>query len=379
MAIINYITTVQFDFGAIALLPQECERIGMHRPLVVTDPGVRAAGVLDRVTAQLNASFQIFDQTPSNPTESAVRDAVEAYRAHNSDGVIAVGGGSSIDLAKAAALAATHEGPLATYAAVEGGAARITPRVAPVIAVPTTAGTGSEVGRGAIIILDDGRKLGLLSPHLVPRAAICDPELTLGLPPLLTAATGMDAISHCIETFLAPAFNPPADGIALDGLERGWRYIAQATHQPSDREARLNMMSASMQGAMAFQKGLGCVHSLSHSLGGLNPRLHHGTLNAVLLPAVLEFNAAAPSVVAERRMERLARAMALSSAAAVPDAVRDMNKRLGLPSGLGELGVAVSLFPRIIEGALKDHTHKTNPREASALDYEAMLDRSLQG
>ncbi len=379
MAIINYITTVQFDFGAVTLLPQECERIGMHRPLVVTDPGVRAAGVLDRVMAQLNASFQIFDRTPSNPTESAVRDAVEAYRAHNCDGIIAVGGGSSIDLAKAAALAATHEGPLATYAAVEGGAARITPRVAPVIAVPTTAGTGSEVGRGAIIILDDGRKLGLLSPHLVPKAAICDPDLTMGLPPHLTAATGMDAISHCIETFLAPAFNPPADGIALDGLERGWRYIAQATHEPGNREARLNMMSASMQGAMAFQKGLGCVHSLSHSLGGLNPRLHHGTLNAVLLPAVLEFNAAAPSVMAESRMERLARAMALSGAAAVPDAVRDMNKRLGLPAGLGELGVAPSLFPRIIEGALKDHTHKTNPREASVQDYEAMLDRSLQG
>ena len=380
MAVINYITTVQFDFGAITLLPQECERVGIRRPLVVTDPGVRAAGVLDRVTEQLDASgFEIFDRTPSNPTESAVRDAVEAYRAHNSDGVIAVGGGSSIDLAKATALAATHEGSLATYAAVEGGTARITPRVAPVIAVPTTAGTGSEVGRGAIIILDDGRKLGLLSPYLVPKAAICDPELTIGLPPHLTAATGMDAISHCIETFLAPAFNPPADGIALDGLERGWSSILQATQEPGHREARLNMMSASMQGAMAFQKGLGCVHSLSHSLGGLNPRLHHGTLNAILLPAVLEFNAAAPSVVAERRMERLARAMGLSRAAAVPDAVRDMNKRLGLPAGLNELGVAPSLFPRIIEGALKDHTHKTNPREASALDYEAMLDRSLQG
>jgi 4-hydroxybutyrate dehydrogenase len=137
------------------------------------------------------------------------------------------------------------------------------------------------VGRGAIIILDDGRKLGLLSPHLVPKSAICDPDLTIGLPPLLTAATGMDAISHCIETFLAPAFNPPADGIALDGLARGWAHIESATQDAGDREARLNMMSASMEGAMAFQKGLGCVHSLSHSLGGLNPKLHHGTLNAV--------------------------------------------------------------------------------------------------
>lgn len=379
MAVINYITTIQFDFGAIGLLRQECERVGIRRPLVVTDPGVRAAGLLDKVTAQLDASmpFMIFDRTPSNPTEAAARDGAEAYRAHGCDGVIAVGGGSSIDLAKAVALTATHEGPLATYAAIEGGTARITPGVAPVIAVPTTAGTGSEVGRGAIIILDDGRKLGLLSPHLVPKAAICDPDLTMGLPAHLTAATGMDAISHCIETFLAPAFNPPADGIALDGLERGWRHIAQATHEPGNREARLNMMSASMQGAMAFQKGLGCVHSLSHSLGGLNPRLHHGTLNAVLLPAVLEFNATAPSVVAERRMERIARAMGLESAAAVPDAIREMNKRLGLPAGLRELDIAPSLFPRIIEGALKDHTHKTNPREASASDYEAMLKESL--
>ncbi len=379
MALINYITTVQFDFGAVGLLRQECERVGIRRPLVVTDPGVRGAGLLDQVTAQLDphAPMLIFDQTPSNPTESAVRAGVDAYRGHASDGVIAVGGGSSIDLAKAVALASTHEGPLASYAAVEGGAARITAKVAPVIAIPTTAGTGSEVGRGAIIILDDGRKLGLLSPHLVPKAAICDPELTLGLPPRLTAATGMDAISHCIETFLAPAFNPPADGIALDGLERGWRHIAQATHEPGDRQARLNMMSASMQGAMAFQKGLGCVHSLSHSLGGIDPRLHHGTLNAVLLPAVLEFNAAAPSVTAERKMERIARAMGVESAAAVPDAIRHMNKRLGLPAGLGELGVAPSLFGRIIEGALKDHTHKTNPREASETDYETILGASM--
>ncbi|MET0430190.1 MAG: iron-containing alcohol dehydrogenase [Microvirga sp.] len=375
MAIINYITLVQFDFGAVGTLAPECGRVGIGRPLVITDAGVRAAGLLDTVTARLDGAipYAVFDRTPSNPTESAVRDAVAAYRDNDSDGVIAVGGGSAIDLAKAVALAATHEGPLATYAAIEGGTARITARVAPVIAVPTTAGTGSEVGRGAIIILDDGRKLGLLSPYLVPRAAICDPELTLGLPPFLTAATGMDALSHCIETFLAPAFNPPADGIALDGLERAWRSIATATREPANRAARLDMMSAAMQGAMAFQKGLGCVHSLSHSLGGINPRLHHGTLNAVLLPAVIEFNATAASVVAERRMERIAGAMGLDDGAAVPDAIRDLNRQLGLPSGLGALDVGPSLFPRIIEGALKDHTHRTNPREASAADYEALL------
>lgn len=378
MAVINYITTIQFDFGAIGSLRQECERVGIKQPLIVTDMGVRSAGLLDKIAAQLgDIPFSVFDRTPPNPTESAVREGVEAYRAGDCDGVIALGGGSPIDLAKAVALSATHEGSLSTYAAVEGGTARITEKVAPVIAIPTTAGTGSEVGRGSMIILDDGRKTGLLSPHLVPKSAICDPELTLGLPPLLTAATGMDAISHCIETFLAPAFNPPAEGIALDGLERGWKHIEQATFEPGDRDARLNMMSASMQGAMTFQKGLGCVHSLSHSIGGLNPRLHHGTLNAILLPAVIEFNATAPSVVAEGKMERIARAMGLGEGVKVSQAIRALTKRLGLPSGLSELDVSPSMFPRIIEGALKDHTHKTNPREASAADYEAMLNASL--
>ena len=378
MAVINYITTIQFDFGAIGSLRQECERVGIKQPLIVTDMGVRSAGLLDKIAAQLgDIPFSVFDRTPPNPTESAVREGVEAYRAGDCDGVIALGGGSPIDLAKAVALSATHEGSLSTYAAVEGGTARITEKVAPVIAIPTTAGTGSEVGRGSMIILDDGRKTGLLSPHLVPKSAICDPELTLGLPPLLTAATGMDAISHCIETFLAPAFNPPAEGIALDGLERGWKHIEKATFEPGDRDARLNMMSASMQGAMTFQKGLGCVHSLSHSIGGLNPRLHHGTLNAILLPAVIEFNATAPSVVAERKMERIARAMGLGEGVKVSQAIRALTKRLGLPSGLSELDVSPSMFPRIIEGALKDHTHKTNPREASAADYEAMLNASL--
>ena len=212
--------------------------------------------------------------------------------------------------------------------------------------MPTTAGTGSEVARGAIVIVDDGRKLGFHSWHLVPKGALCDPELTLGLPPFLTAATGMDAIAHCMETFMAPAVNPPADGIALDGLERAWAHIERATRDGSDREARFNMMSASMQGAMAFQKGLGCVHSLSHSLGGANPKLHHGTLNAMFLPAVVRFNAAAPSIVKERRLERMAAAMGLDdaadnkrAAASIAGAIRDLNRRLGLPSGLAELGV----------------------------------------
>jgi len=379
MALINYITQIQIDFGAVQLLAQECDRLGIRRPLVVTDAGVRAAGVLERVTAQLGAGreFVVFDGTPSNPTERAMRAAVALYAEHRCDGIVAVGGGSPIDLAKGVAVCATHEGPLKSFAAIEGGVARITAATAPVIAVPTTAGTGSEVGRGAVLILDDGRKVGVLSPHLVPRVALCDPELTLGLPPMLTAATGMDAIAHCMETFMAPAFNPPADGIALDGLRRAWRHIERATATPGDREARLNMMSASMQGALAFQKGLGCVHSLSHSLGGIAPRLHHGTLNAILLPAVIRFNAQAESMRKDERLARMAQAMGLGSDDEVAPAVAAMSARLGLPTGLAALDVSPDLFPRVIEGALKDHCHKTNPREASVADYQALLAESM--
>jgi alcohol dehydrogenase class IV len=383
MALIQYITQVQLDFGALALLPQELERAGIAKPLVVTDAGVRAAGLLESALATLAGKpCAVFDTTPSNPTERAVRAAVDVYRSERCDGLVAIGGGSSIDLAKGVAIAATHDGPLASYATIEGGAARITGRVAPLIAVPTTAGTGSEVARGAIVIVDDGRKLGFHSWHLVPKTAICDPELTLGLPPLLTAATGMDAIAHCMETFMAPAVNPPADGIALDGLERAWSNIERATRDGSDREARFNMMSASMQGAMAFQKGLGCVHSLSHSLGGANPKLHHGTLNAMFLAAVVKFNASAPSVVKERRLERMAHAMGLaetkrSPADAVADEIRAMNRRLGLPSGLAALGVDRQMYARIIDGAMADHTHKTNPRIATPDDYARMLEESM--
>jgi len=378
MSLIYYITQVQFENGAVRLLAQECERVGIQRPLIVTDAGVKAAGLLQRALDALPGwPVAVYDQTPSNPTEAAVRAAAAIYQAQACDGLIAVGGGSAIDCAKGVAIAATHEGPLTHYATIEGGSPRITARAAPLIAVPTTSGTGSEVARGAIIIVDDHRKLGFHSWNLVPRAAICDPELTLGLPPKLTAATGMDAIAHCMETFMAPAFNPPADGIALDGLQRAWAHIERATRDGGDREARLNLMSASMQGAMAFQKGLGCVHSLSHSLGGINPGLHHGTLNAVFLPAVIEFNAIAPSIQKERRLQRMASAMGLDAGTDIPQAIKALNQRLGLPSGLRAMGVQEDWFEAIIAGAMADHCHKTNPRIATADDYRVMLQRSM--
>ncbi|WP_206999752.1 iron-containing alcohol dehydrogenase [Trinickia mobilis] len=382
MSYIYYLTHIHLGFDALAMLEAECARVGIKRPLVVTDKGVVAAGLVQRALDALKlGDVPVFDDTPSNPTEAMVLAAAARYRNERCDGLIAVGGGSPIDLAKGAAIAATHGGNLTQYATIEGGSGKITEAAAPLIAIPTTSGTGSEVARGAIIILDDGRKLGFHSWHLLPKSAICDPGLTLGLPPMLTAATGMDAIAHCIETFLSPAFNPPADGIALDGLERAWAHIERATHDGSDRAARLNMMSASMQGAMAFQKGLGCVHSLSHPLGGVevNGRtsLHHGTLNAVVLPAVLRFNATAESVVAERRYARMRRAMGLAANADLPQALFDMTARLKLPTGLAQMGVDASVFDKVIQGALVDHCHKTNPREASADDYRRMLTESL--
>ena len=187
----------------------------------------------------------------------------------------------------------------------------------------------------------------------------------------------MDAIAHCMETFMAPSFNPPADGIALDGLARGWAHIERATRDGHDKAARLNMMSASLQGAMAFQKGLGCVHSLSHSLGGVDPRLHHGTLNAMFLPAVVAFNASAESVVKDQRLQRMAHAMGLQSGGDIPEAIKDMNARLGLPSGLGAMGLQPSQLDQVIAGAMLDHCHKTNPRLATEADYLALLMASL--
>jgi alcohol dehydrogenase class IV len=373
LASIYYITQVQFDFGAVRLARAECERLGIRRPLVCTDRGVVAAGLLARLSDALgDLPYAIFDATPSNPTERAVMLAVDAYRAHRADGLIALGGGSPIDLAKGVAIMATHPGRLADYATILGGSPKITAAVAPLIAIPTTAGTGSEVARGAIIVLDDHRKLGFHAWHLVPKVALCDPELTLGLPARLTAATGMDAIAHCIETYLSKAVNPPADAIAMDGLQRGVAHIERAVRDGADRDARWAMMSTSMQGAMAFQKGLGAVHSLSHALGGLAVGPHHGTLNAVLLPEVVRFNEAAVS----DRVRRVADVFGARDGDSLAEAIRALNARLGLPSGLAEMGVEAGQYEGVVANALKDHCHATNPRVATADDYHRMLEAS---
>jgi alcohol dehydrogenase class IV len=376
MALITYLTTVKFGFGEIAGIEADLAGLGVAKPLIVTDKGIVAAGLLASIAAHapLLASAPVFDGTPTNPTEAATRAALAVYKQHGCDGLVAIGGGSPIDLAKAVALLATHDGELASYAAILGGIPKITAAVAPVIAVPTTSGTGSEVGRAALVTLDDGRKLGFISPYLIPKLAICDPELTLGLPAWLTAATGMDAVTHCIETYLSPRENPPAEAIALDGLKRAVAFIERAVKDGSDREARKEMMMAALQGGLTFQKGLGAVHALSHPLGGLKEiSLHHGTLNAVLLPAVLRFNEPA----ATAKYAAIRSTLGLPADADLAAWVADLVKRLGMPGSLSQMGLSREVFPAIAEAATKDHSSATNPREAKAADYQAMLEASF--
>jgi alcohol dehydrogenase class IV len=378
MSHIQYLTQIYLESGAIQRIQSECIRLNIQKPLIVTDQGIKSAGILSKIEQVLGGmEYVVFDQTPSNPTQHATELGKALYEKNNCDGLIALGGGSSIDCAKVISILTSHHEPLKNYATIEGGSNKITAQVAPLIAVPTTSGTGSEVARGAILILDDQRKVGFHSWHILPKSAICDPDLTLNLPPYLTAATGMDAIAHCVETFLNPPFNPTADAIALDGLERAWQNIELATQDGQHQEARLQMMTASMHGAMAFQKGLGCIHSLSHSLGGLFPNLHHGTLNAVFLPAVLRFNAKAQSVIEQKKMATIAQKIGVSDESILPEAMLNLSKRLGLPTGLKDLGIEEAHFDQIIQGALKDHCHFTNPRIATFDDYRNILLESM--
>ena len=373
IATIRYLTTTSFGFGASSLLEKVLGELGIARPLVVTDPGVRAAGVADGVVDRTGdvGPFTWFDRTPPNPTEEAVLEATEVFRAAGCDGIVAIGGGSSIDLAKGVALMATHPAPLVDYAAVNGGVERITSRVVQTVAIPTTAGTGSEVGRAAMINVE-GRKLDFMSPHLFPARALCDPDLTLELPPYLTAATGMDAFTHCLETYLSPLVNPPAEAIALDGVERAGRWIETATADGQNREARWNMMMASTEGALTFQKGLGAVHAMAHPLGALDgPPLHHGTLNAVLLPAVLRFNEPA----APAKFDRLRQLIGVQGDLGAW--VAELNARLGLPAGLAAMGVPASVLPRIAADAEQDPATETNARPVTRADYEELLRASM--
>ena len=373
MALIQYLTAIRFGAGTLSELPEALAAAGITRPLIVSDPGLARSAPLAALRAFL-AEAPLFADTPANPTEGAVLAALGLFRTAQCDGLVALGGGSPIDLAKGVALLATHPGPLADYAAIAGGVARITDAAVPVIAVPTTAGTGSEVGRAALLTLADGRKLGFISPHLIPRQAICDPDLTRDLPPGLTAATGMDALTHCIETFLSPRDNPPAEAIALDGAARAWRHLPDAVADGRNRDARREMMMAALEGGLTFQKGLGAVHGLSHALGGLaEPRLHHGTLNAVLLPAVLRFNAGA----APGKYARLRSVLDLPPETDLAAALTAFSARLGLPATLSAMGVPRAALDAAAAAAERDHSTPTNPRPVDAAAYRTLLDESF--
>lgn len=369
---INYLTSINFGLGAAESLAETLRELSVSRPLVISDHGIKSAGLLERPVFEFLKTAPVFLDVPSNPTESAVAAGLALYRQGNCDGVVAIGGGSPIDLAKGVALLATHDGELEHYAAILGGVARITAAVAPLVAIPTTAGTGSEVGRAALITLDDGRKLGFISPHLIPRRAICDPGLTMGLPPALTASTGLDALSHCIETYLSPRYNPPAEAIATDGFKRIWKALPVAHADGANAEARAELMMGALEGGMTFQKGLGAVHALSHALGGLKEaKLHHGTLNAILMPTVLRWNV---EVEAVARKVNYLESLAGLEGETLADALDELNSRLGITPRLSELGVPRHVIDWVCERAIADHSHPTNPRPLTKEDYAAILE-----
>ena len=377
MATLTFMNHTIFDHGASSKLGQVLTLQGIRKPLLCTDRGLVDLGMVDAIAGNLgnDAALTIFDGTPENPTQVAVEDAVAQYLEAGCDGVVALGGGSSMDLAKAVALAVTHEGDLIEYTAGVGGAGKIG-QIAPLIAIPTTSGTGSEVSSGAVIIMKNGEKLILASRELVPRTAICDPSLTLGLPPRLTAATGMDAMTHCIEALLSPQVNPPAEAVACDGIERGIRdgHLLQAVKDGKNEDARWHMMMAATEGAMAFSKGLGAVHSMSHACGAdQSLRLHHGTLNAVILPTILDFNR---DHVGDK-YSRLNKAMGIEGSADPADFIRDLNAEMELPANLSEMGVQKDSIPDLAAHAAKDVSNFTNPRPVSGEEYESLFEIAL--
>jgi alcohol dehydrogenase class IV len=370
ITLINYITRIHFGFGAVIRLTEEIANLNFSRPLLVTDRGLMETRIPNLILGMIPNAVIFFD-TPQNPTEQSTRLASEAYAKSACDGIVALGGGSPIDLAKAAALLVTHQGPLSSYALANGGLDRIRPDIPSIIAIPTTAGTGSEVARATVIVTDGGAKLPIGSPYLIPKAAICDPDLTLDLPAKLTAATGFDALAHCVETFCSPKINPPAAAIALDGIRRVVRFLERAVKEGDDREARWHMLMAALQGGLTFQKGLGAVHALAHPLGELG--VHHGTVNAILLPHVLRFNRSHIT----SKLNVLAIELGISAQCEVASFFSDLAQRCGLPTTLREIGIRPDVLSSVPEKAEKDSCNSTNPAPLTASSYEKILRSAL--
>jgi 4-hydroxybutyrate dehydrogenase len=371
----SFPTTIVFGAGALATLPDHAKRIGGKRALVVCDPGVRKAGIADRVLGVLKGAAidaHMFDGVDPNPIEKNVEDGVREYKDFRADFLVAVGGGAPLDTAKLIALKTTHDRPLVDYDDATGGDRFIGANVPPLVAIPTTAGTGSEVGRSGVATLSaNGRKTVIFSPHLLAKVALLDPELTVSMPARVTAATGFDALTHCLEAYVSLGDHPMADAIALGGLELCAAHLARAVSTPNDLEARGGMMKAAMMGAVAFQKGLGACHSLAHPLSS-EKGMHHGLANALCLPAVVEFN----EPVASAKLARI-RAILDPSAKSLAQAIRDLRARVGLPSGLGQEGVTSADIPKLADKAIEDACHRSNPRPCTRDDLAALYAASL--
>ena len=375
---LNYFNRPYFENGAIRKLSEVLIAQQINNPLICTDPGLSSVGMTDKIKDLISSDFSssFFEETPANPTEEAVMNALKVYKDNNCDGVVGFGGGSSMDLAKAVALMANHDGDLMDYSVNEGGYGKITETI-PMVAIPTTAGTGSEVSVGSLIVMNDGRKLIFASPHLMPNAAICDPELTIGLPPVLTAGAGMDALTHCIEAILSPINDPPAEAVGIDGIEKIIKEesLIRACKDGQDKEARWGMMMASTEGAMAFSKGLGAVHSMSHAIGANQELgLHHGTLNAVILPSVLRFN----QDHIGNKYSRIARAMGKNESINLATEIEKLNEKIGMPSNLSEMGVTEDMIPDLIAHAMTDPSNITTPRVPSLEEWEKLFLEAMQ-
>ena len=368
-------TTIHFGPGARRLVAQHLKEQGLKRPLIVTDRGLGTLPILHDFAESLTGlDVKVYAGVFGNPVRKQVDDGASAYREHRADCVIGFGGGAALDVAKAVALMAVHEGDVLQYAWDH-------PQVLPIrnplpywIALPTTSGTGSEVGRSSVISDDTTHvKKVVFNPVLLARAVFADPELTLELPAQVTAATGMDALTHNIESYLSPAYHPLCDGIALEGARIAARALETAVREPKNIQARSDMMMSSMMGAIAFQKDLGAVHSCAHALGTVVD-MHHGLANGIMIDHVLRFNADA----AQDKMGELARVCGAGrSAENLVSWLGALKQRIGIPAKLGEKGVKADHLARLVEIAVADICHQTNPKPVNAADFERIFRQAL--
>jgi alcohol dehydrogenase class IV len=377
----NYPTAIRFGAGRIVELPEACRSLGMQRPLLVTDPGLAVLPMVARAVAlcrKAGLHCAVFSDVQPNPVEANVTHGVAAYRAGGHDGVIAFGGGSALDAAKAIALMVGQKRPLWDFEDREDWFTRVdVAGMAPVVAVPTTAGTGSEVGRASVItdVADHTKKI-IFHPRMLPAIVIGDPELTVGLPAHVTAATGMDALSHCLEAWCSPFYHPMAEGIAAEGMRLVRQWLPTAVHEGASIEARSHMLVASSMGATAFQKGLGAMHSLSHPCGA-NLNTHHGLTNAVVMPYVLVWNRRA----IEGKMTRLAAYLGLArqSFDGFLDWVLELRKDVGIPNTLAEIGVHEHHATAFAPQALADPSTGGNPQPMTEDDYRVLYLNCIRG